>query len=445
MGVDAGRYPTRIHGLMRFWRQLRLPWRAGLTQPDEADLRALADRLMNPQETQRFQRSNAQFNQSGMADFLFATDPLAVEPRVMFNRLRWGGQLIVTSPQHRVIEAACQAYQKRDEFVVESWPQALALPRFEGWPGFLPRNLHYGVIRKVHLVWADEITDRHSYYVRLQPDAKVPEGCVVVKQVPTYDHVAHRLMRRFPEITPERARKGARKLVEKVFPLFLTREAAFLKLLQRDLPASHRQRVPTVLHAEYDERGLVQKLHLNWLRLGGQPLSLLEFARQSTELLAMLHDGVGVIHMDLRLDNIVVTDNGVGFVDFGSAVRVGESFDHSPMLQTLFGEMLSSSQIQRDLGKLRESGRVTSSLFVNAYQKIDKAVDLFYLVLQMNQPQTNPDLRGLVQKEPRRENEDLAELAKAILRPADPEHPQYRSAGEVLAAITDIRARSRVA
>ncbi len=430
---------------MRLLRQLRLPWRAGHAQPGEADLRALVGRLITGDDARRFERSNAQFVQSGMADYLFATDPGALPPRTMFGRLRWGGQLIFASPEARAVEAACRTYQERDEFVVESGPQALALPRFESLPRLLPRKLYYGVVRKVHLVWADEVTDRHSYSVRLQPDAAAPEGCVVVKQVPTYDHVAHRLMRRFPEITPERARKGARKLVDKVFPLFLTREAAFLKLLQRDLPAGHRKRVPTVLHAEYDERGLVQKLHLNWLRLGGQPLPLLEFARQSTELLDMLHEGVGVIHMDLRLDNIVITDNGVGFVDFGSAVRVGERFDHSPMLQTLFSEMLSSSQIQRDLGKLRDSGRVTSSLFVNAYQKIDKAVDLFYLVLQMTQPQTNPDLRGLVQKDPRRENDDLASLAKAVLRPTDPEHPQYRSASDVLAAIASIRQAARVA
>jgi serine/threonine protein kinase len=71
----------------------------------------------------------------------------------------------------------------------------------------------------------------------------------------------------------------------------------------------------------------------------GRPLTQLEFARQSAELLAALHDAAGVMHLDLRLDNFVITDHGVGFVDFGSAVRVGEEFPEASLLSNLFVRM----------------------------------------------------------------------------------------------------------
>jgi len=57
---------------------------------------------------------------------------------------------------------------------------------------------------------------------------------------------------------------------------------------------------------------------------------------------------------------------------------------------------MSTSQIQRTLGKMRDSGKLTSSLFTNAHQKVDRAVDLFYLALQMNRPHLNPDFNALV-------------------------------------------------
>ncbi len=72
----------------------------------------------------------------------------------------------------------------------------------------------------------------------------------------------------------------------------------------------------------------------------------MEFARQAAELLHVLHDRAGVIHLDLRLDNFVLTEHGVGFVDFGSAVRCGEDLKANPMLGTIFGELMKTSQIR---------------------------------------------------------------------------------------------------
>ncbi len=115
--------------------------------------------------------------------------------------------------------------------------------------------------------------------------------------------------------------RRARNFTEKIFPLFLTREAAMLKVLERNLPPEYVGRFPRCLAVERDARGYVQRLWMNWLRNAGEPLSQIEFATQFAELLQVLHDRVGIVHLDLRLDNVVITEQGVGFVDFGSAVR----------------------------------------------------------------------------------------------------------------------------
>ena len=94
---------------------------------------------------------------------------------------------------------------------------------------------------------------------------------------------------------------------------------------------------------------------------GGKPLSQLEFARQAADLLRVMHDKAGVIHLDLRLDNVVITDKGVGFVDFGSAVREGENIKGNPLLSTIFDELMRTSQIQRMLEKMTTDGTVTAT------------------------------------------------------------------------------------
>jgi hypothetical protein len=262
----------------------------------------------------------------------------------------------------------------------------------------------------------------------------------VLKQIPEFDAVIGRLRHRLPEASLETITKGARKLVDKVFPVFLTREAAFLNILKRDLPAPFNERVPQVIDLQKDGQGFVRKLYLQWLRNGRDvPLTQLEFARQSAELLEAFHDKASVIHLDLRLDNFVITEAGVGFVDLGSAVRVGENLAESPMLRTLFDEMMQTSQIQRDLGKMMRGGKVTSRMIVDSHEKVDKAVDLFYLALQMNDPHSNPDFAELVDHDPQSpEAALLRKLTVEILKPKDPENPPFRSASDIVRAITRI-------
>jgi serine/threonine protein kinase len=166
----------------------------------------------------------------------------------------------------------------------------------------------------------------------------------------------------------------------------------------------------------------------------------MEFARQSADLLRVLHDIPRVIHLDLRLDNFVVTPHGVGFVDFGSAVRESEDLSRNPLLQSLFGELMRTSQIQRMMEKMTLSGQVTSEVIRGGSGKPDKAADFFYLALQFNSPHANPDLAGLIDYDPvSKDARDLSALTSQILRPTDPAHPLFKSAKDILHGIERIQ------
>jgi tRNA A-37 threonylcarbamoyl transferase component Bud32 len=234
--------------------------------------------------------------------------------------------------------------------------------------------------------------------------------------------------------------KRARKFTEKIFPTFLTREAAILKILERDLPAPYNRRVPKVISIEKDKRGFVRKLYMRWLQNGGQPLSHMEFARQSADLLRVMHDIAHVIHLDLRLDNMVITEDGVGFVDFGSSVRDDENLAENPLLESLFDELMRTSHIQVMLEKMTTSGAVTSKVISRGLQKVDKAIDFFYLAVQFNAPHQNPDLTDLILYDPKSDDaRHLERLTKEILRPADPANPTFRSAKDILHGVERIQ------
>jgi serine/threonine protein kinase len=262
---------------------------------------------------------------------------------------------------------------------------------------------------------------------------------VVVKEVPTLDMVMGRLRGKWPQLPDEVIEKRARKFSDKIFPIFLTREAAILKIVNRDLPEEYRQRIPKLLELERDDRGYARRLTLSWLRNGGQPLSQIEFARQSADLLRVLHDLVGVMHLDLRLDNFVITPQGVGFVDFGSAVRADENLKQSPLLSNLFEELMRTSEIQRMLLSMTRTGQVTSQAISSGLHKVDKAVDYFYLAVQINSPHSNPDLKDLIRYDKdSAEAKLLTKLTEQILRPSDPANPPFRSAADILGGIEKV-------
>lgn len=399
---------------------------------------AIRKRLLRDDE--EYRRFGQPSSAGRPADFLLLTAGDALLPAEAFERLRWGGCLCFAAADRAEVDQQLQLYRQDSGFTIQqpttpfhAWPRAPWLSRWMGQSGF------YMVARKTALVAAGQVTDRFTFDVRLVRARPPQSGWVVLKQIPSYGSVYQRLRQRYPEASAEMTYQRTHRLIDHVFPVFLTREAAFLQLLQRDLPQAYRCRVPTALGAEKGPDGLVRRLTMSWLRLSGPPLTHLAFARQATELLAVLHERVGLIHLDLRMDNMVVTGDGVGFVDFGSAVRVGEELSQSPMLESLYDQMMSTSQIQQTLGRMIDSGRLTSSVLAAARGKVDKAVDVFYLALQMKRPDRHPDLGSLVLVDPAsREARLIAALSDGVFRPADPGRPAYASARDVGLALARI-------
>jgi tRNA A-37 threonylcarbamoyl transferase component Bud32 len=369
-------------------------------------------------------------SRSGLADFIFVSPDEPHGVGEVFKRLRWGGLVVFVCRSRGQAAMLAEDYASRG-FVIERPVSALG-GRF---PFF--GRLHYFVARKVHLIPPGDDTDRFTYQVQLVRQA---DRLVVLKEVPGFEAVVARLRRRWPDMAQDVIEKRARKFTEKIFPTFLTREAAILKILERDLPAPYNKRVPRVIHLEKDKRGFVRKLYLRWLRNGGQPISQMEFARQSADLLRVLHDIAHVIHLDLRLDNMVITEDGVGFVDFGSSVRDDENLAENRLLNTLFDELMRTSHIQVMLERMTTSGMVTSHVISRGSGKVDKAVDFFYLAVQFNAPHQNPDLADLITYDPKSEDaRQLEKLTREILRPADPAHPTFRSAKDILHGVERIQ------
>jgi tRNA A-37 threonylcarbamoyl transferase component Bud32 len=372
---------------------------------------------------------------TALQDFVLAADGDDVDPGHVFDRLRWGGQFVFASRSARRAADLARQFQGNG-FILERRPVFLRKP----WPliPFLARRIHYFVARKVHLIRPGEFTERFTYHVELVhhhgPDHDGDH--VVLKRVPTFESVVARLRHKFPDTPVEALEKRARKFTDKIFPTFLTREAAILMILQEHLPRRYASRVPRVIDMEKDIRGFVTSFKMNWLRNGGRPLSQIEFAMQAADLLQAVHDSAGIIHLDLRLDNMVITEHGVGFVDFGSAVRVNENLASNPMLGTLFEELMKTSHIQRMLYTMTKSGEVTASHFVNKVGKVDKGVDVFYLALQFTTPHANPDLANLIHFEPNSEMaRRIAALSKTVLRPGDPNDSSHQSAKDILRSL----------
>jgi len=409
--------------------------RAAVRYADE-----LADRLF--QSDPIYQRHLCQKGRGGLVDYLCACDDEPHDPIEVFWRLRWGGQFLYATTAPRRARESAAAFSEAG-YVIEAGPTyqrgaGLRRPRRWWWP-FGGTVVHYFVARKVLLVPPGETSERFTYHVRLMKRRPEDAEYVVCKEVPSLDSLVHRLSKRHPEVPVETIERRARKFTDKVFPTFLTREAGILRILQRDLPAAYRDRVPKVLAVEDDGRGFVRRLYETWMRNGGDPLPHLEFARQSADLLRALHDAARVIHLDLRLDNMVITPGGVGFIDFGSSVREGERLGDNPMLSSLFSELMRTSHIQVMLEKMTLTGHVTSHTLKSAMRKVDKAVDFFFLAVQFNSPHTNPDLADLIRFDPAApEAKALAKMTEQILRPPEPSNPPYRSAADILRGVEEI-------
>lgn len=430
-------------------------------QPAEAAafagvLAPVAERvLVRPADQTRFAQSQAQFHISGVRDYEFSTTFHDARPDRVFDRLRWGGQLVFVSTQPREVQQLLGYYRNKPEWLIEHEPESLVCPRFAklkalsglplagaipgaiagAIPGALRRLLleeraYFFVVRKVLIDPVSRLTAKHSYDVRLvrargKADQRyATDGFVVLKRVPTMEQAIDRLKQTCPGVPPERLGIIAEKLVRKVFPIFLTREAAFLKLLQRDLPPELKIKTPRVMSMESDDKGLVRAMSMTWLRQGGPPISQTVFAQQAAELLRALHEHVGILHLDLRLDNLLVTDDGVCAIDFGSSVRVGEDLSTTTIIETLVREMLQSSQITRDLERQRRKQLIRSEVFADLPYPVSPAFDLFALATNMTRPHDNADFKGLVTHDrDSDEGQRFSRLRKRILKPTKDESP----------------------
>ncbi|MFA7238215.1 MAG: serine/threonine-protein kinase [Phycisphaeraceae bacterium] len=370
--------------------------------------------------------------------FVLPGDPC--DPADVFPRLRWGGQVVILSCDPCQLHELSHAYQGRSGFALEIGPRTIHTGPLGGCLPFLRKTWRYIVARKVALIPPGKASERFTFAVELIKPPSIGHYAVL-KRVPTYGSIMVRLQKRFPQTPHANLAKRARKLVDRVFPLFLTREAAFLRLLQRDLPEHLRDRVPQVLGVQRGPDGLVHKLCMTWLRLATQPIPQLQFALQLAQFVQALHDQVKLVHLDLRMDNIIITREGVGLIDFGSAVRMDEDLADSPLLLTLFGELMSTSHIQRLLGRMTSEGTVTSQVLVKGHHKVDRAADLFHLSMLMAQPTGHPDLSPLIAFDAesllaRR----ISALSDHVLRPTIPDRPDHTNAADIVRGLQLIAA-----
>jgi len=372
---------------------------------------------------------------AALREFIAATPDDPHDAADVFANLRWGGLFLFASPSKNEVADVARASANAG-FALEAGP-TFAHRRIAGLPvPFLEPRTHYLLARKVLLLPPGQTTERFTYDVQLVHYPQASSGLIVRKQVPTQEEVIERLRKKFPDVAADVINRRAHKFTEKVFPTFLTREGAILKMLEKRLPEPYSRRIPHVIEMEKDTRGLVCRLWMNWLRNGGGRMTQLEFCRQSADLLRVIHDQGHVIHLDLRLDNFVITEDGVGFVDFGSAVRDDENVHQNPLLGSLFAELMRTSQIQRMLSQMTLSGHVTSEIIRRSQQKVDKAIDFFYLAVQFNSPHANPELVDLIDYDPQSpQAKAILRLTAEILRPADPARPVFRSAADILQGI----------
>lgn len=375
-----------------------------------------------------------------LSDYVFATDADKPDPASIFQKVRWGGQFVfVADSPGKVQQMAGQfaeygfVLEKPDQTVADGW---------KVWP-FIRRKVHFFSARKIMHVPKGGLTDRFTFQVELSVARETVHGRhVVTKRVPSTEWVVNRLRNRMPDMDEEEMHRRAASLIRNILPIFLTREVALMRRLQEKLPAQYRKRVPFTVHYEQDERGYVTLLQVNWLRNGGKPISQMEFALQATELLHAVHSKAGVAHLDLRLDNMVITPDGVGFIDFGNSVHDDEDIAGSPTLSRVFQDLMRSTQVHKAMHRAIQAGRVTAPYFIDALFKPDKAVDLFYLVLQFTNPHENPDLKDLIRYTANsKEDYELRRLTHRLFAPEDLTPGKVYTAAHVHNALRTIQKR----
>jgi hypothetical protein len=375
-----------------------------------------------------------------LPDFVFATANDDHDPQVVFPRIRWGGQFVYVDESLKKVQETARQFSDYG-FSLEQDSVAVS-DGWRLWPLFR-RKVHFFAARKTQHVPKGGLTDRFTFEVELSEEKEKHNGqYVVTKRIPSVEWVVNRLRKRNPELAEDELERRAQGLIRNIFPIFLTREVAMMRRLNEHLPEQMRKRVPHTIRFEQDDRGLIKLLQVNWLRNGGKPLSQVDFAIQASEILHAIHAKAGVAHLDLRLDNMVITPDGVGVIDFGNSVHDDEDINSSPTLQKVFHELMRSCQVQRAMHKAIQTGHVTAPYFVDALFKPHKAVDLFFLVLQFTSPHDNPDLKDFILHTPNsKEDYEISKMTRRLFAPEDLEPGKTYEAAHVANALRTIKRR----
>ena len=375
-----------------------------------------------------------------LADFIFATDANEHDPATVFQLIRWGGQFVYADDSLPKVQSVADQFA-RYGFQIEK-PASAVANGWKFWP-IVPRKVYFFSARKMKHIPQGTLTDRFTFEVELSISHETHHGKhVVTKRLPSLDWVLNRLRHRNPDMPDEEMERRGQSLIRNILPIFLTREVALMHRLQKMLPQEYRSRVPHAIHYEQDDRGYVNLLQVNWLRNGGKPISQLDFALQGAELLDVVHTKAGIAHLDLRLDNMVITPEGVGFIDFGNSVHDQEDLANSPTLSRIFGDLMRSTQVHRVLERMIKTGHVTAPYFTEALFKPDKAIDLFYLVLQFTSPHDNPELKDLILYTPNsKEDYELHKMTRRLFAPEELSPGKVYAAHHVHTALRMIKKR----
>jgi len=126
--------------------------------------------------------------------------------------------------------------------------------------------------------------------------------------------------------------KRSRKLSKKIVPLFLTREAAMLRIWS-GYAARYAGRVTSVGYWKRTRAATSGGSPDELLRNGGRELAQTEFSISCAELLHVLHDYSGPYHMDSAEINRNHGARRSGFVfDSVRAVTSGKNISGNPLL-----------------------------------------------------------------------------------------------------------------
>ena len=412
---------------------------AGPPPPAPRERAALDWLLPDETEQRRHQLSEAQAPAAGLRDFILIEAASGPQIDELFDALRWGGQVLILGPNPGAVKACRQRFAGHPSWCCEQ-PDALPAPLTTGRGA----PVHFSTIRKIRLERPGQLTARHSYEVSLvhRPNPGDPEpgrgsaGWAVEKRVPTHEETLARLTQTHAAIAPGQTQGVVRWLIQTAFPLMLTRETAFLGRLRQRMPSHLAGRTPELLDMQKDQRGLVSRIQMTWLRQGGETLSQLAFARQAAEMLDAAHREAGLMHMDVRLGNLVVTPRGVGLIDFGTSVMVGEDLAANRTVHKVIRRTLDASEITDNLRRHREKRLLGNPVFDALPHPPTPGFDLFALVTCMTRPHELEDFRGLVAFDPHGPDAiALSRLRRRVLAPPDGQAAPLTDLSQLAAAL----------